>query len=266
MAMITAQQLNAIKARVKAEMLRRCGYGSLYSYGAASYDFTVTPSAGTKVLTEQGQKVIDLILKIEDVPDLINVQQYQKVPTQFVNDVLSSELTKLEKEPMNGSSSSCRGACTGLCLGTCSSGCSGCSGGCSGCSASCKSDCAANCGSGCASGCGSSCQGGCGDSCGGCSGCSGGCGSGCTGGCLGCAGCGTCSGTCGGSCSSGCSGCGGCGNTCNNTCGSGCSNCSGCAGRCGNNCSRQHGKHYLMVHSHRHLPTARADSEWHLFA
>ena len=62
MAMITAQQLNAIKARVKAEMLRRCGYGSLYSYGAASYDFTVTPSAGTKVLTEQGQK--DSLLKM----------------------------------------------------------------------------------------------------------------------------------------------------------------------------------------------------------
>ena len=38
--MLTAEEINSLKAKVKAEMARRNGYGSLESYAGADYDFT----------------------------------------------------------------------------------------------------------------------------------------------------------------------------------------------------------------------------------
>ena len=72
--LMTAEQLIAIKARVKAEMARRCHMGSLAEYATNTYDFAITPTAGeltnatinNAILAEQGQKVTDLLLKIND--------------------------------------------------------------------------------------------------------------------------------------------------------------------------------------------------------
>ena len=49
---ITASDINALKARVKAEMNRRKYDGSLTGYAGTSYDFTTVPAAGVKASAE----------------------------------------------------------------------------------------------------------------------------------------------------------------------------------------------------------------------
>ena len=49
---ITAAEINEIKQRVKNEMLRRTGYGSLEQYGNSNYDFDEIPITDGKVLAE----------------------------------------------------------------------------------------------------------------------------------------------------------------------------------------------------------------------
>ena len=61
--MITASEINALKARVKAEMQRRAGYGSTADFGGTNYDFTVVPVKGGPILAEHGQKTINLLNK-----------------------------------------------------------------------------------------------------------------------------------------------------------------------------------------------------------
>ena len=58
MAEMTAGEIVALKAKVKAEMLRRSYNGSLTAYGSTSWDFTNTPTVGNTVLAEQGKKII----------------------------------------------------------------------------------------------------------------------------------------------------------------------------------------------------------------
>ena len=128
--MLTASQINSLKASVKAEMARRSGYGSLAEFAGASYDFSTVPAAGGVIKAEHGQKTVNLILKVTDVNKLKNVNQGDILPDKLDSSVLT-HVNTLKNESMTGSKSSCRGACTGLCLGTCTSTCSGCSG-CSG--------------------------------------------------------------------------------------------------------------------------------------
>ena len=59
--MLTAEQVKQLKAKIKAEMLRRNGNGSLASYGSVTYDFTVQPTKGSGILTEHGKKNCGLI-------------------------------------------------------------------------------------------------------------------------------------------------------------------------------------------------------------
>lgn len=151
---MTVQQLKNLKAAIKAEMLRRNGFGSLAAYGGSSYDFSTTPVVGMKTLPEHGQKTIDLILKIEDFKDLKLVKENEPIPEAFGQQLID-EVARLSREPKTGAkteTSSCRGACTGLCVGSCMNLCNGCT------------SCSAACGTGCASGCMGcvgSCQGGC---------------------------------------------------------------------------------------------------------
>lgn len=49
---MTASDINALKARVKAEMLRRKYTGSLTGYAGSSYDYTNTPASGVKIAAE----------------------------------------------------------------------------------------------------------------------------------------------------------------------------------------------------------------------
>ena len=128
-----ASEITALKAKIKAECARRNGYGSLTSYAASNYDFSVAPTDGQVMLEEHGKKTIDILLAVKDVGDLHFVKKDEIVPASFTTD-LSAYVDKLATEPSTSTTSSCRGACTGLCLGTCHSACDGCSSTCNGCS------------------------------------------------------------------------------------------------------------------------------------
>lgn len=139
---MTAEQVKELKAKIKDEMLRRNGNGSLAEYGSSSYDFSVVPQTGNQILTEHGQKTIDLLLRIEDYKDLKLVTKEDPIPSAF-NPELFTEVERLANERITGESqataqlfndgrvaetSSCRGMCTGLCVGTCINQCNGCTG------------------------------------------------------------------------------------------------------------------------------------------
>lgn len=264
---LTAAEMNSLKVKVKAEMQRRAYNGSMTGFASASYDFSTTPTSGTKVTADQGKKVVEPLLNIKDHGNLniVDLKTGSKIPSSFSNELLSYT-DSLSQEPIDGASSSCRGACSGLCVGTCgstcsgcsscsggctgsggsggsgSSGCGGCSGGCSGACSGCGGSCTGSCGRGCSSSC-AGCSGGC-EGCTGCAGCGGSCSTSCSssgkgsscGTCYGCTGCASscssCSSGCGGGCI-GCSGCGGC-----TGCSTNCDGCSGtCSGGCGDSCS-----------------------------
>ena len=207
MSVVKAERFAALKAKVKAEMLRRNQSGSVASYGGTAYDYTAAPAAGRTVRREHRDKLIEPMRAVNSdvIPaarGVISESELQNLETRAAVWAARSITDK--------SGSDCKSGCAGTCYTGCATGCSGCSGSCSG---------------GC-SGCGSGCPDGCSSCPSGCSGCSG-CGSGCPGGCSGCgSGCpGGCSG-CGSGCPSGCSGCGNgscgvtCGHSCKVTCGS----------------------------------------------
>lgn len=214
MPILKAERLNALKAKVKAEMLRRNQSGSVASYGGTAYDYTVTPAVGKVVLQEHLDKLSVPMAAVN--ADAVPGKTGKRVITE-------SELANLEtrvalwaaRSLSDQSGSDCKSGCTGTCYTGCTTGCSGCGSGCPG---SCS-----GCGSGCPNGC-SGCGGSCSYGCGGCDGCDGcsGCGSGCPTGCSGCgSGCPTgCSSSCTGGCKGGCGGsCGsGCPNTCTENC------------------------------------------------
>ena len=135
---MTVNEVKTLKAKIKAECLRRDGYGSVTGYGASSYDFTTVPTSDTKVLVEQGQKTVDIFLHIEDYKDLKIVKKDEPIPVAFNAQYITKEVDRLATEVKTGESektvanllpnkkpevSSCRGACTGLCVGTCISNC-----------------------------------------------------------------------------------------------------------------------------------------------
>ena len=190
-----AQEMIDLKARVKAEMRRRNGNGSLVAYAGTDYDYTVDPAAGGQMLTEHVNKIV--------VP--MNAITASGMTEQAVGDQamamdgIDAKLTVYVAEPaQKNGTSSCSGACSGLCVSSCYSSCGGsCSvgcGSCGGCSGGCTGDCNETCSNQCGS-----------------DGCSGNCGSNCKrDGCT--AYCGM---SCWGKCSNNCSG--GCENTCKNT-------------------------------------------------
>ena len=190
-----AQEMIDLKARVKAEMQRRKGNGSLVAYAGTDYDYTVDPAAGGQMLTEHVNKIVVPMNAIT-----ASGMTEQAVGDQaMAMDVIDAKLTVYVAEPaQKNGTSSCSGACSGLCVSSCYSSCGGsCSvgcGSCGGCSGGCTGDCNETCSNQCGS-----------------DGCSGNCGSNCKrDGCT--AYCGM---SCWGKCSSNCSG--GCENTCKNT-------------------------------------------------
>ena len=160
-----AQEMIDLKARVKAEMQRRKGNGSLVAYAGTDYDYTVDPAAGGQMLTEHVNKIVVPMNAIT-----ASGMEEQVVGDQaMAMDGIDAKLTVYEVEPMqkNGTSS-CSGACSGLCVsncvsscgGSCSTGCGSCGGGCSGgCTGDCKETCSNQCGSdGCSGNCGNNCK------------------------------------------------------------------------------------------------------------
>ncbi len=49
--MLSAEEVKQLKAKIKAEMLRRNKTGSLASYGSASYDFNCFTSSALSITT-----------------------------------------------------------------------------------------------------------------------------------------------------------------------------------------------------------------------
>ena len=149
----TATDIINLKSIIKTEMGRRNGYGDVSTFSSTAYDFVAVPTVNQAVLVEQGQKIIDIALKIKDIPNLKNVAKNDIVKAL---DIVNSNFVAYATETMTGSTSSCRGACTGLCLGSCTTGCTGCTGcaGCTGTCTGCNTTCSGNC-----SGCTGSCTG-----------------------------------------------------------------------------------------------------------
>lgn len=204
MGVVKADRFTALKAKVKAEMLRRNQSGPVSSYGGSGYDYTVAPAAGKTVRKEHRDKLIGPMRAVNS----------DVVPTAR-GAVSEEEMSNLEaratvwaaRAVADQSGSDCKSGCTGMCYTGCATGCSGCGSGCPGSCSGCGSGCPSSC-TGCGSGCPSSC-----------SSCSYGCSNGCSGDCDGCDGC---SGSCRGSCD-GCSGrCeGGCQDSCAYSCSAG---------------------------------------------
>ena len=205
MAYIEAERFAALKARVKAECLRRCHTGSVAEYGGEKYEYTNSPTEDHTVDVEHYEKLALPLSKIhsEKVPSLDGRRiVFDEDITEF-----EAALTLFETRPMTDKT---RGDCETSCTGACYTGCSGdCTGGCeTTCSGECQGSCT-GCGSGCCSGCSGSCSGGCSSSC------SGGCKSSCTVTCgnTGCVG--SCLGLCSAGCTTSCqTSCGYCGTNC----------------------------------------------------
>lgn len=199
-----AQEMIDLKTRVKAEMQRRKGNGSLVAYAGTDYDYTVDPAAGGQMLTEHVNKIV--------VP--MNAITASGMTEQAIGDQamamdgIDAKLTVYVAEPaQKNGTSSCSGACSGLCVSSCYNSCGGsCSVGCGGCDTTCTGGCKTTC----TGECDTTCNGYCRDSCNG----------GCSGGCEGCGG--TCARTCSVNCSDGCT------KTCKGT----------CTGNCGSQCEQ----------------------------
>lgn len=187
---ILASGFVSLKARVKAEMNRRCRSGSLTAYAGAAYDYSVVPANGVIVKPEHLNKLVVPI-------NAISPSGYtEKAAGDAVPELatLDAKLAAHEAYPMRGSGSDCASGCSGLCSSGCYNSCSGCGGSCSydcsGCSGTCTGDCEGTCSGGCSTSCGGACWR---DGC--TSNCTAACRMDCTGGCKG---------NCGSICSTNC--------------------------------------------------------------
>lgn len=187
---ILASDFVSLKARVKAEMNRRCRSGSLTAYAGSAYDYSVVPANGVIVKPEHLNKLVVPI-------NAISPSGYtEKAAGDAVPELatLDAKLAAHEAYPMRGSGSDCASGCSGLCSSGCYNNCSGCGGSCSydcsGCSGTCTGDCEGTCSGGCSTSCGGACWR---DGC--TSNCTAACRMDCTGGCKG---------NCGSICSTNC--------------------------------------------------------------
>ena len=218
MGKLEAKTMKELQEEVRAEMKRRCGYGSLEEFARDVVDL----EEGGAITAVQGTNIIEPLIQVNDTENMRR-PPIEGEPIHFDMQSEASEfIEKLKNEPMVGSESSCRAMCSGLCVSTCTSSCTGCSG--------CTGSCGSNCSDGCSTQCSGTCAVNCGATCGATciNGCANGCKNGCIGSCTGCSSCGGCAGCtgCGTGCDQSCTSCVG---SCKNAC-SGCTGCGGCAG------------------------------------
>jgi hypothetical protein len=210
------QEFINLKAEVKAEMLKRNGYGDLSTYGSSTYDYTIQPSKDAIPRLEHYSKIRDVITQINPSRVGQGEKKTDEITPEMV--ILEANVASFKAQPRSATSNNdCASMCSGVCVSQCTTTCSG----------SCGTSCDSN-------GCTNTCSA---DGCTGCSSCSGSCTDTCAqNGCTNCTGC---SGTCSNACAqNGCTNCTGCSGTCTNTCSQdGCTNCSGCSGQCGGNCT-----------------------------
>jgi len=163
-----AEEFIALKARVKAEMLRRKYKGTLVSYGSSAYDYEVQPTEGGAVLPEHVNKIAIPLNAINDT----GISEVASGDVIKAIDALGTFLTTAEGYKVTSSTTDCKSSCSGLCVTGCGSGCKGCSGsctgsctGCSGCGNACSSGCGGVCSFDCISACDTTCQGSCKTNC-----------------------------------------------------------------------------------------------------
>lgn len=237
MANVEAQRFADLKARVRAECLRRCYTGSVAAYGGVDYDYTNPAETGHTIDTEHYEKLAFPLAQINS--SKVNGVDGDRVITDEDITAFESALTLFEARAMTDKT---RGDCEASCTGACYTGCT------SECGGTCTQLCSEDCSSQCTTGCGKNCKNECSDSCkDGCYGCGGDCTElcrSCGGGCDD-----TCLTGCQWSCQNGCEG--NCKKTCTQTCGDegcvgsclslcyqGCTtSCQKQCGYCGNNCT-----------------------------
>lgn len=194
---ILSSDFASLKAKVKAEMLRRSKSGSVAAYGGTGYDYAAAPADGGPLLGEHLKKILEPMKAVN--PD--GLPGYPGGLTDGEMEAMEARVAAWAARSLTDrSGSDCKAGCTGTCY-------TGCATGCSSCGAACSTGCV-GCGSGCedtCAGCGSGCPTACSD-----------CGTACTDGCTGC----------GSGCPRGCS-----------SCGSGCqTSCAACSSECGTAC------------------------------
>ena len=207
---VDIDRLTKLKAKVKAECLRRKYTGSVENYGSSTYDFSNNPTVGGVIRREYYDKNATPLNAINNtlVPkaNITNTENVALNDEIYNMDYQVSAWMTTDKT--NKDHSDCANSCTGLCL-SCTGSCT------SGCSNTCRANCANDCTGVCGDGCTNSCRG---------------CGSGCSGSCYG-----DCDGGCKGTCTVTC-GYEGCSGVCQEGCKSNCSGtCTTRCGRCGSN-------------------------------
>ena len=82
---LTAYEFIKLKAKVRRELARRNGCGPVNQYATSTYNFDTIPEAGGVIFDDQGDKVIDLALKVTDINGLKYVQEGDYIPTEIEN-------------------------------------------------------------------------------------------------------------------------------------------------------------------------------------
>lgn len=65
-----AKDVKELKRKLKEELHRRNGYGSVSHLAAKRYNFDEQPEDGKPIKAEHGEKTVNLLLQIEDVEGL----------------------------------------------------------------------------------------------------------------------------------------------------------------------------------------------------
>ncbi len=207
---ITSEKLNELKTKVRNEMKRRGATehsASLSQYGGSSWDYSNTPKAGSPIIDEHVQKIIDPLLHVNDFL-YDNSLKANQSGIEMSIDRAEKFVDSLAKISSTNTNSGCRGLhvndflydnslkanqsgiemsidraekfVDSLAKISSTNTNSGCRGSCMGlCSEACTGECTgcSSCSGGCSTSCGKSCSSNCG---GGCSGCTGGCHTGCS--------------------------------------------------------------------------------------
>lgn len=150
---VSAARFNNLKARLKEVFKKRKYYGDLSKFSTTDYDFTINPKTGDIILSDQGAKVINLILTVNDINELKKIEN----DNYILRDITAIEtlVTKLEGQTMPSPVNLCRAGCMGICITHCSTECIG------SCNTSCSSSlCSVGCSNACVTAC-SSCSGTC---------------------------------------------------------------------------------------------------------
>lgn len=154
---LSVAYINNLKARLKAALVKRKYYGDLSGLASSTYDFSTKPQLNGLVLSEHGQKTINLLLNATSLGNLKKIEN----DNYILRDISAIEkwLDTYENATPTSSNSGCRGNCAGVCIAHCSTACTG------SCMTACSTGCMLTCFGSCMGNCSSSCYNTCSDNC-----------------------------------------------------------------------------------------------------